>query len=402
MTDGGGQRPGSWEAMPPAGEAGRAPQSDAQHEQVQALVARIHELERLTDLLSRGKYLWESTFDAIQDPVTIIDQQYHIQRANLATAGRAGLDIRKVIGKKCYETFAERQTPCERCPASEAVRREWPARAELGCQIRQRDYQVFAYPFPGAKGSPNAVVMHYRDVTEERRLQQEVVQQEKMAAIGMLAGGVAHEINNPLGGILAFTQLLMREFAKGSAVRSDLEEIERSALRCKKIVQDLLDFSRVTTGQERGEISLSQVFEKVLGFLKRELLSQNITVAVEIPETLPTVMGDTNRLQQVFLNVLTNAVHALPKGGAITITGMHDETHQRILLSIRDTGMGIRSDHLHKLFDPFFTTKEPGKGTGLGLAISYRIIRDHHGTIEVDSREGEGTTFRIGLPVANA
>ncbi len=376
--------------------------SEVTQAQTQSLVARIQELERLTDLLSRGKYLWESTFDAIQDPVSIIDPQFRIQRANLSLAARAKMDIRQVIGKHCYEVFAKRASPCEGCPAAQALSKDWQTKAHLGHQLEGRDYEVFAYPFPGSKESGHALVMHYRDVTEEKRLQQEVVQQEKMAAIGMLAGGVAHEINNPLGGILAFTQLLMREFQPGDAVRTDLEEIERAALRCKKIVQDLLDFSRSSPAEAKGPVALGNLIEKVLGFVKREFLSQNIQVTIDMPDTLPAVLGNANRLQQVVLNLLTNAVHAMPKGGTITLRGSHDPRQSLVMLDIEDNGQGIKKEHLSKLFDPFFTTKKPGHGTGLGLSISYRIIRDHHGTIVVESQEGAGTRFRIGLPRADA
>lgn len=374
---------------------------DNQLEKVEVLATRVRELEQLTDLLSRGKYLWETTFDAIQDPVSLIDRNYRIQRANLSLAARTGTDIRHVIGRPCYEVFAGRTEPCLGCPAAEAMRRDWQSKSQLQHQVGKRDYEVLAYPFPGAKGTDTALVMHYRDITEERRLNQELVQQEKMAAIGMLAGGVAHEINNPLGGILAFTQLLMREFPEGESVRADLEEIERAALRCKKIVQDLLDFSRVSSGKIKVAVALGPLFEKVFGFLRREFLSLNIQCAVEIDPLLPPVLGDANRLQQIFLNLLTNAAHAMPRGGTVTIRAQCGADDGFVRIEVEDTGTGVKKEHLSKIFDPFFTTKEPGKGTGLGLSITYRIVRDHDGTIAVESEDGVGTTFRIGLPRAD-
>lgn len=364
----------------------------------QVLASRVQELERLVDILSRGKYLWESTFDAIQDPVSLIDREYRIQRANLAMANRAGVDIREMIGKHCYEIFAQRTAPCEGCPAAETLRRDWQAKNLLSEPIREREYEVQAYPFPSARGSENAVVLHYRDTTEERRLQQELVQQEKMAAIGMLAGGVAHEINNPLGGILAFTQLLMRDFEKGESVHDDLAEIERAALRCKKIVADLLDFSRLSSGKEKSSVALGPLFESVFGFLKRELLSHNIQLSCDIGADIPTIWGNANRLQQVFLNFLTNAVQAMPKGGEVRVRVAGDPKTRTVLVSICDTGSGIAKEHLSKIFDPFFTTKDPGSGTGLGLSISYRIIREHGGTIQVESDAHQGTRFYLRFP----
>lgn len=377
-------------------KAKRAPSAEAE------LSTKVQELERLVDILSRGKYLWESTFDAIQDPVSVLDRHMRIQRANLAMAARVGVDIRTMIGKHCYEVFAGRNAPCEGCPAAEAMRRDWQSKSQLQHPINHRDYEVLAYPFPSAKEGDHVLVMHYRDITEERRLQQELVQQEKMAAIGMLAGGVAHEINNPLGGILAFTQLLMREFQENDPIRSDLEEIERAALRCKKIVQDLLDFSRVSSGREKTAVEIGAIMEKVFGFLRREFMSLNLKLHTDIDPNLPPVFGDGNRLQQVFLNLLTNAAQAMPKGGLITVRASHDPENRRVIVEIVDTGSGIKKDHLNKIFDPFFTTKSPGRGTGLGLSITYRIIREHNGTIQVESVEGEGTTFRLGLPQVEA
>lgn len=368
--------------------------------QVDGLRERVRELEQLVDLLSRGKYLWESTFDALQEPVSLIDRQYRIQRANLAMAARAGVDIRMMIGRPCYEVFANRSEPCPGCPAQAALQREWQAKQRLGEPIHGREYEVQAYPFPGSKASDTALVMHYRDVTEEQRLQQELIQQEKMAAIGMLAGGVAHEINNPLGGILAFTQLLMRDFTAGDSVRNDLEEIERAALRCKKIVADLLDFSRMTTGREKGPVALGGLLERVFGFLRRELSSHNIRLETAIDPQLAPAQGDGNRLQQVFLNLLTNAVQAMHKGGLIAVTARNETEQDFVVVEVRDTGLGIKKENLYKIFDPFFTTKEPGQGTGLGLSITYRIVREHGGTITASSKEGEGTTFRVRLPMA--
>lgn len=372
---------------------------------VKQLQDRVEELERLTDILSRGKYEWETTFDAIQAPVSLIDEQYTIQRANLSLAAVAGQDIRTMIGQKCYQVFAGRNSPCENCPAQKALAKDWSAKNVLAHPIHAHEYEVSAFPFAGAKGSNKALVLYYRDVTEEHRLQQEVIQQEKMAAIGMLAGGVAHEINNPLGGILAFTQLLIRdckESKESEAIRGDLEEIERAALRCKKIVQDLLDFSRVSSGREKTPVAVNELLERTFGFLQRELLSLNITLATHLDASLPIVRGDANRLQQVFLNLLTNAIQAMPKGGTLTVTTRRVPGEPWVAVTVSDTGTGIAPEHLHKVFDPFFTTKSPGRGTGLGLSISYRIVKEHEGTLTVQSVQGKGASFTVALPLPRA
>ncbi len=191
----------------------------------------------------------------------------------------------------------------------------------------------------------------------------------------------------------------MRDCEDNQPVHNDLMEIEKAALRCKKIVQDLLDFSRMSPGKTRAAVDVQQVFAQILVFLRREFLSINVKVKLEIPEDLSPVLGNINRLQQVFLNLLTNAAHSMTKGGTITVRARPGDG-DKVVIEVVDTGEGIKAEHLTKIFDPFFTTKDPGKGTGLGLPITYRIIQDHEGSIEVKSSEGEGTCFRITLPKA--
>lgn len=363
------------------------------------LPQRIQELEDLVGILSRGKFMWETTFDAITDPVSIISQEYTIERANVALAKVARLDIRKVVGKKCYEVFAGRESPCHGCPAKNAWAKHEAVLNRLESPICNRQYEVHAFPYAADKGDPHSMVMHYRDISESERLQEELVQQEKMAAIGMLAGGIAHEINNPLGGILAFTQLLIRDCKDGNAMRGDLEEIERAAVRCKKIVSDLLDFSRLSKPKDRQQLDVNPLLEKLFPFLKMEFKSWNIDLVTELDTTIPRVIGSANQLQQVFLNLITNACHSMTKGGQLTVRTEAKPDRSQVMVVVKDTGVGIPRENISKIFDPFFTTKEPGKGTGLGLSVSYRIIKDHKGSIVVDSVVGQGTTFTVTLPV---
>jgi len=359
--------------------------------------SRIKELEDLVTILSRGKYMWESTFDAITDPVSIISKDYTIERANLALAHVADCDIRNVIGKKCYEVFAGRESPCMGCPAKAAWSRHEAVLNRLDSTISNHHYEVHAFPAPNKDGS-QSMVIHYRDISESERLQQELIQQEKMAAIGMLAGGIAHEINNPLGGILAFTQLLIRDCTENVAMKGDLEEIERAAVRCKKIVSDLLDFSRLSKPKDRQWLDVNPLLEKLFPFLKMEFKSWNIDLVTELNTTVPKVFGSANQLQQVFLNLITNACHAMNKGGVLTVKTELVQNGRFVAVHVIDTGVGIPKENIAKIFDPFFTTKDPGKGTGLGLSVSYRIIKEHKGSIGVDSQVGQGTTFSVMLP----
>jgi two-component system NtrC family sensor kinase len=357
---------------------------------------KVHDLQQLLEVIERAKKMWQATFDAIRDPVVIISDNFDIERANMATATMASVDIKEMIGKKCYKAFAGRTKVCDGCPLMRAIEENRPSISKLGEQIHRCDFEASAYPYPGGEVKSKAAVLHYRDITEEQRLQQEVIQQEKMAAIGMLAGGVAHEINNPLGGILAFTQLLMRDMKEDDPIRSDLAEIERAAVRCKKIVSDLLDFSRMSAGKEMQWVDLKLLIEKIVPFIKAEIKSYNIDLKIDLKENLPNVYGDPNRLQQVFLNLLTNAAQAMPKGGRLTVSAHQSKTS--VCVCVEDSGHGIASEHMHKIFDPFFTTKPPGKGTGLGLSISYRIVKEHNGSIDVESKPGKGARFIVTLP----
>lgn len=357
---------------------------------------KINDLEHLLEVIERAKKMWQTTFDAISDPVIIISDKFDIERANTATATAANCDIKEMIGKKCYKVFAGRTKICDECPLTQAIEENSPTIKKLGCQIHRKDFEASAYPYPGGEAKSSAAVIHYRNITEEKRLQQEVIQQEKMAAIGMLAGGVAHEINNPLGGILAFTQLIKRDVPDGNPMKADLEEVEKAAVRCKKIVADLLDFSRSSSGHEKQWLDINQLIEKIVPFIKAELKSQNVTLKLELKADIPNVYGDANRIQQVLLNLLTNACHAMNKGGNITVSTFKEGIWTCI--EVADTGVGITKENLSKVFDPFFTTKAPGKGTGLGLSISYRIVKEHDGTIDVESRENKGTKFIVRLP----
>lgn len=356
------------------------------------------ELQRLLEVIERAKQMWQATFDALRDPVVIISENFDIERANLATAITSNNDIKAIIGKKCYKMFAGRTKICDGCPLIKVIETNHPSVSKLGSQIHKKDFEASAFPYPGGEATPVAAVVHYRDITEEKRLQQEVIQQEKMAAIGMLAGGVAHEINNPLGGILAFTQLIMRDVKSDDSLKADLLEIERAAIRCKKIVADLLDFSRASSGKEIQDLDINVLIEKIVPFIKAEIKALNIDLKLETNQNLPSVYGNANRLQQVVLNLLTNACQAMPSGGELFVRTYSNDGC--VCVEVEDTGCGISKENISKIFDPFFTTKPTGKGTGLGLSISYRIVREHEGIINVESEPNRGAKFIVRLPAS--
>jgi len=249
-----------------------------------------------------------------------------------------------------------------------------------------------------------------RDITERHQDQkdkdlmtQRMIQSEKMSAVGKLAAGVAHEINNPLGVILGFGQGLLKRTAGGDYELMALKSIEREALRCKILVQDLLTFSRAEkTGKEKCD--LAEVIEEALLLAETRTKIQSVSMVRHYRESLPRVRVDRKQVQQVMINLCNNAIDAMPKGGKLTVAVEEAERQGRpfVLIAVSDTGAGISPEHKAKIFEPFFTTKEVGKGTGLGLSLVYEIVQKHDGMIEVESEMGKGTSFKIYLPAGEA
>ncbi len=229
------------------------------------------------------------------------------------------------------------------------------------------------------------------------RTQQELLQKEKLASMGQLAAGVAHEINNPLGTILLFADVMYKESGEDYSRREDLRMIIDETIRCRKIVADLLNFARQQEVLAQ-ESDINDLLEQVIEGVSHQGSFKSVTIIRQFASALPHIQADPAQLMQVFVNLLNNAADAMPQGGTITIsTGLVDSQHLEI--KVTDTGCGISEENLGKLFTPFFTTKPVGKGTGLGLSIVYGIIKMHRGQITVHSQVGQGTTFTVALPV---
>jgi two-component system NtrC family sensor kinase len=232
---------------------------------------------------------------------------------------------------------------------------------------------------------------------EVTAMQLRVAQSERLASLGMLAAGVAHEVNNPLGGILALTALTLEDLPADHPNRRNLEVVVQQTERCRDIVKGLLDFSR-QSDVSMEELQINEVLDQTLQLVSRQSAFFNVRIERAWADDLPPITGDRSQLQQVFLNILVNAVQAMDERGMITIrTAAHDGT---VEVAITDTGCGISGDVIDRIFDPFFTTREGGRGTGLGLAIAYGIVTRHRGHIHVQSTVGKGTTFTIRLPAS--
>ena len=233
---------------------------------------------------------------------------------------------------------------------------------------------------------------------ELREMQAHLIQSEKLASLGKLAAGIAHEINNPLGGILIYSHLLLEDTPKKSPHYENLKKIVKETSRCKDIVKGLLEFARPKE-PEMSQINLNEVLNRSLAIVEGQALFQNIKINKKFASALPKIVADGSQLQQVFMNIIINAAEAMDGKGTLSLSTSMDTDGIHIEAKIADTGHGIKEEDKKRLFEPFFSTKEVGKGTGLGLAISYSIIQKHLGTIEVESREGKGSTFTVKLPV---
>lgn len=368
--------------------------TQAQNAELRALNSDLEQrVELRTQMLSRSKRDWETTFDTIDSPLVVVSRDtLVVRRANVASAKVSTRPIEQLSEKlTCHQFMFRRDSKCAGCPVGPSL----SERRHFETTHEGRTYVVSLYPM---EEEPVAVCS-YRDVTEERALTKRLVESEKMIAIGNLAGGVAHEINNPLGGILAFSQLMKRDQGRTQTDLESLSLIEESALRCKRIVESLLKFSRRSKAEDRRFFDLSKCVEDAVVLFRAQAKKfPKVVVDTNLATGLAQVYGDPSQLGQVVLNLLQNGLHALPNGeGRLTVeTGLRDA---HVFFSVRDTGTGIPDDIRARIFEPHFTTKPPGEGTGLGLSIAYRIVEDHQGHFAVESTPGEGTTMTVMIPV---
>ena len=255
------------------------------------------------------------------------------------------------------------------------------------------------------EGKEVASIGIFTDLREKLRMERnlqdaqiQLLQSEKMSSLGKLAAGVAHEINNPLGGILIYSNLLMEEMEEGDPKREDLGRISEEATRCKEIVKSLLEFAR-QTGPKMEPIDINRAIDEGLFFLENQATFHNIHIEKHLDRAIPLIQGNSSQLKQVFMNMMVNAAEAMEGRGTLTVKTALLSKNGSVMIEFSDNGKGIPPEHVSKIFDPFFTTKEVGKGTGLGLSLSYGVIEQHKGKIDVKSKVGKGTSFTIELPV---
>jgi two-component system, NtrC family, sensor kinase len=342
---------------------------------------------RLLHLLSSGKRQWELTVDAITQAICIVDERGIVRRANRVFADLVQLPVTALPGRSWMSLLP----PAWASVVSQALAEPGPHEIRSGT----RDYTVSAIRMEGAEDE--AAVLSVEDHTEKRLLQDQLIQSEKMSAIGQLIAGIAHDLNNPLASVVGFADFLAESGDVPQALAEPLRVIRQEAERAATIVKNLLSFARRQEG-ERLPQSLQPLLESVLALLKNEMMALKVETALFVEPHIPDIEMNPNQIKQVFVNLLNNAAQAIAstgRSGHITVTAKR--WLDGVAVSVADDGPGIPDELLPRVFEPFFTTKTEGEGTGLGLSICQGIIKEHGGRITLESSVGVGATFTVEL-----
>ena len=338
-------------------------------------------------------------YDSIRDYILLVGYDYSIFEANRHFLETVGLTEQTVPGRGVYEVLGAAPLPAGGCPIRRSIDTLSSSETEMttpgGKVLLMQSYPIEA----GDPAESRRAVVYIQDITEKRLLTQKLIQSDKLSSLGELVSGVAHELNNPLTGIMCFSELLLEE-RLGESADAKLRKINDASHRCKKIIENLLTFARWKRPEKKYE-DINRIITESVEFRAYQLSMDNIEIKLDLDGSVPGTMVDAGQIQQVLLNLINNAGDAIREkgaGGLIEITSRL--SNGKIIVSVTDTGNGFTEEVAGRIFDPFFTTKDVGKGTGLGLSISYGIINEHGGNIYASSRPRIGTTFVVELPVA--
>ncbi len=365
----------------------------------------LKNLERGKEEIQESHNTLQAIIDGILHPIYTIDKEWKVVSINATQRKRIAAETGKTTGRRCYELFFERTAPCDHCRAAKLQRgsaaAQWTLRW-VGDDYVPREWDVNAYSLPGKSKKTADAVIVWQDRTEERRLENSLHQAAKLSAIGQLAAGVAHEINNPLTVIKTGAEMLQGTISADSEDYELVEWIANASDRATKVVRGLLDFAR----QSRYEFeygSVTRSLEEAIDLVSYQLRKTEIEIVEQFEPDLPNIVASWEHLKSVWVNMLMNARDALEEreeGRKITLVVRAAPSGDHVQVLVRDNGSGMAEEQMARIFVPFFTTKDPGKGTGLGLATCHRIIDRHGGEITVSSKKDTGTTFIIRLPLS--
>jgi two-component system NtrC family sensor kinase len=356
---------------------------------VLAQAAIALENARLVELLSSAKREWEKTVDAISQAICIVDAHGTVRRANRVFADLIHTPVTAIPGRPWLSLLP---------PAwSDPVARAIAEPSANSVEIRAGEHVLLLTVIPMAE--PGSAVLVFEDQTERRRLQEQLIQSEKMSAIGQLIAGVAHDLNNPLASVVGFSDFLAEAAEIPPSLREPLQVIRQEAERAATIVKNLLSFARTQEG-ERTRQPIRVLLESTLVLLRNQLMAHKVEAALDVEPGLPDLEVSANQIKQVFVNLINNACQAIESdapSGRIWITAKR--APEGVAVSVTDSGPGMTAEVAAHVFEPFFTTKPEGQGTGLGLSICQGIVREHGGHITVETRPGGGATFTVELPI---
>jgi PAS domain S-box-containing protein len=361
-------------------------------------------IRKYADELESSETKYRSLVESAEDLIFTMDRNGLIRTANQHMSRIFGVNIQEMTGQSLYRFLPREQVYEQLNYVREALASAKGQKIETRLALPSGNFwfNIQYIPVKGEGGEDYALAIA-RDITERRNIEQQLINTEKLASLGTMAAGVAHEINNPIGIMLGFCDLLLEKMDTGSMEYNDLKTIERHGLHCKSIVERLLSFARM--GEEDEACSdLNENIESIVSVVKHTLDMNNIELVLSLSRDLPLVQGDSTGLQQVLLNLINNAVQAMDGQGTLRIETRPGSSGREVEATVMDTGCGIKREYLGKIFDPFFTTKKVGQGTGLGLSVSYGIITRLGGRIECDSLSEDeapgtsGTTFKVVLP----
>ncbi|HUL73481.1 MAG TPA: ATP-binding protein [Vicinamibacterales bacterium] len=373
-----------------AGQAATALENARLYGQLSVKAAEIERLRQFGD----------SVVESLSDGLIVVDLEDRVLRWNRRVEALTGIERGRATGRRLAGLFAK-----PFLETLQSVRRESSAGGTVyrvplatghGDDRRLLLVNLAVAPFQTSDGSQAGWIVVLEDITDRANLEEQLRLSEKMAAIGLLAAGVAHEVNTPLTGISSFTQMLLERSAPDDPRTQLLEKIERQTFRAAKIVNSLLNLAR-PSGGETGPVDLNAVIGDILSLLEHQFKLGHVQVRKDLASSGVVVRGMEYKLQQVFLNLFLNARDAMPKGGWLTVATRLDT--DSAIIEVADTGVGIPVDHIGRIYDPFFTTKPEGRGTGLGLSVTYGIVQEHGGTLTCESQLGQGTRFRLVLPL---
>jgi PAS domain S-box-containing protein len=374
---------------------------------------RTGELSHANARLRQRERFLSGIFASIQDGISVLDSQLNVVRVNPAME-KWYSHMMPIVGKKCYEAYHGRSEPCDICPTQKTL-----ATKQSSCELvpktgpsGENTGWLDLYTFPiidSANGRLKGVIEYVRDITDHKRLEEELRQAVKMEAVGRLAGGIAHDFNNLLTAIMGYASMLAGQIGKGGVGYDKLLQIRKAAERAAQMTGQLLAFSRRQL-LEMKVVNPNELLQDLQVMLSR-LIGEQIDLVTVFDPSVGNVKADPAQISQLVLNLVVNARDAMPKGGKLTIetaNAILDESYARaasevkpgeyVMISVSDTGYGMDAETSSRCFEPFFTSKEKGAGTGLGLSTAYGIVRQHDGHISVQSELGKGTTFRIHLP----